>query len=337
MFGGSPVLDWVVFAASVVLVMAVDHFAFGRAAREMRFREAAIRSSLFGGAALLFAAFVFARRGRDAGADFVVAYLVEQSLSVDNLFVFLVVFSYFRVPQARQQRVLFWGIVGAVLMRAVFVVLGAEVLKRFTWAIYPFGLFLVWTGIKLGFKGDDDDDAVDPGQSSVLRLAKKYLRTTDGYEGDLFFVTRDGLRYATRLFLVLLVVEFTDVLFAVDSVPAVLAITSDLFVVYTSNIFAILGLRALFFLLAGMMSRFRYLDVGLAFVLVFIGVKMLVSQKLHVPSLVSLGVIVLILAVSITLSILRPEPSEGGEAGENREGGGADEGGEGGEGPAGRG
>jgi tellurite resistance protein TerC len=224
--------------------------------------------------------------------------------------VFLVIFSYFGVPERNQQKTLFWGIFGAVVMRLVFVLAGSALLHRFSWMMYVFGLFLVFTGVKLAFK--KEGDSVDPESSLALRVARKFLRTTKEYDGDKFFTMKDGVRYATPLFLVLIVIEFTDVVFAVDSVPAVLAISSDLFIVYTSNIFAILGLRSLYFMLAGMMSRFHYLDLGLAVILVFIGAKMLGSKFVHLPSWVSLAVIAGVLATAIIASLLRPqvEPEE---------------------------
>jgi tellurite resistance protein TerC len=207
--------------------------------------------------------------------------------------------------------VLFWGIFGAVVMRLVFVLAGSALLHRFTWMMYVFGAFLVFTGIKLALK--KEDDSMDPESSLALKIARKFLRTTKEYDGDKFFTMKEGVRHATPLFLVLIVIEFTDVVFAVDSVPAVLAISSDLFIVYTSNIFAILGLRSLYFMLAGMMSRFHYLDLGLAVILVFIGAKMLGSKFVHLPSYVSLGVIAGVLAISIIASLLR-KPDEAPES-----------------------
>jgi tellurite resistance protein TerC len=296
-------LDWAVFAAIVSVALFVDRFAFGRSER-MSFREAAIRSGFWVSIGLSFTLWVYRSLGTGAAVNYLVAYLVEESLSVDNLFVFLVIFSYFKVGEHQQQRVLFWGIFGAVVMRAIFILAGTALVHRFHWVMYLFGLFLVVTGLKLAFK--KDDEAVNPEDSFILRLARRFLRTTPEFDGDRFFTVRDGVRYATPLFLVLLVVEFTDVLFAVDSVPAVLAVSTDVFVIYSSNIFAILGLRALYFMLAGMMSRFRYLDLGLAAILVFIGSKMLLANWVKVSNWVSLGVIAGVLTAAITASLLRP-------------------------------
>lgn len=312
MLSSAKPADWAVFAAAVVLTMVLDSFVMGRSSSSrVSFRSATVRSLLAISIALLFAGFVWVRMGGEKAVTYIVAYLVEESLSVDNLFVFLVIFSYFGVPERHQQKTLFWGIFGAVVMRLLFVLAGSALLHRFSWMMYVFGLFLVFTGIKLALK--KEDESVDPESSFALRIARKFLRTTKEYDGDKFFTVKDGVRYATPLFLVLIVVEFTDVVFAVDSVPAVLAISPDLFIVYTSNIFAILGLRSLYFMLAGMMSRFHYLDLGLAVILVFIGGKMLASKFVHLPSFVSLGVIAGVLAIAIIASLLR-RPSEAPES-----------------------
>jgi tellurite resistance protein TerC len=308
MLGPATLRDWAVFAVAVVAAMLVDRLMVGKAKNAVSFREATVRSVWAITAALLFAGYVYSRMGFDKSVSYVVAYVVEKSLSVDNLFVFLVIFSYFGIREREQQRVLFWGIVGAVVMRAIFILAGSALLHRFHWMMYVFGGFLVITGLKLALK--KEGESVDPESNLALRFARKYLRTTEQREGDRFFIVKDGLRYATPLFLVLLVVEFTDVLFAVDSVPAVLAVSNDVFVVYTSNIFAILGLRSLYFMLAGMMSRFHYLDVGLAVILIFIGTKMLAAQWFKVPNLVSLGVIAGVLTVAIVASLLRPPKAE---------------------------
>ncbi|HMR80556.1 MAG TPA: TerC family protein, partial [Polyangiaceae bacterium] len=288
MLSSAAMLDWGVFAAAVVLTMLLDFALFGRTSHRISFREASVRSVLWIVVSLAFAGWVQHRMGSEKAVSYVVAYLVEKSLSVDNLFVFLVIFTYFRVKEEHQSRVLFWGVFGAVVMRAIFILAGTALLHRFHFTMYVFGAFLVFTGIKLAFKSDE---SVDLENNLALRLARKYLRTTKEFSGEKFFVIKDGVRHATPLFLVVIVVEFTDVIFAVDSVPAVLAISSDLFVVYTSNIFAIMGLRALYFMLSGMMSRFHYLDIGLAVILVFIGAKMLGADFYKIPNFVSLGVI----------------------------------------------
>lgn len=302
MLSSASTRDWVVFAAVVLGALLVDQLIFGRGSQRMSFREALVRSLYWVGLGLGFTGWIYHAMGSHAALSYLVAYLVEESLSVDNLFVFLVIFSYFGVGETQQHRTLFWGIFGAIVMRLIFIVAGTALLHRFHWMMYLFGAFLIFTGIKLGLKREDE--AVNPEDSLVLRLARRYLRTTSKFEGDKFFTVKDGVRYATPLFLVLLTVEFTDVLFAVDSVPAVLAVSTDIYVIYTSNIFAILGLRALYFLLAGMMSRFRYLDMGLAVILVFVGLKMVGSEFVKVPNWASLAVIAGVLTISIGVSLL---------------------------------
>jgi tellurite resistance protein TerC len=303
----ATLLDWGAFAAAVIGLMGVDFALFGRV-QHMSFRVAVVRSLMCLGVGIGFAGFVYARLGMDASLLYLTAYVVEESLSVDNLFVFLVLFTYFGLSESRQQRVLFWGIVGAVVMRGVFIGAGEALLHRFHWMMYVFGAFLIYTGIKLLFR---KEEASDPEDNPALKLAKRYIRTTSEYHGDHFWVIKDGKRYATPLFLVLIVIEMTDVIFAVDSVPAVLAISHDTFVIYTSNIMAILGLRALYFVLSGMMGRFHHLGTGLALILLFIGAKMVASHLLPVPTWVSLGVIMGILTGAIGLSLLRPKPAGG--------------------------
>lgn len=303
----ATLLDWGAFAAAVVGLMTVDLLIFGRS-HHMSFREAAIRSLMCIGVGIGFSVFVYARMGKDPSLQYLTAYLVEESLSVDNLFVFLVLFNYFGLTESRQQRVLFWGIVGAVVMRGVFIGAGAQLLKQFHWMMYVFGGFLIYTGFKLLVRKEEE---ANPEDNPALKLARRYIRTTQDYHGDRFSIMQDGKRYATPLFLVLVVIELTDLIFAVDSVPAVLAISDNTFVVYTSNIMAILGLRALYFVLAGMMGRFHYLGTGLAIILLFIGSKMVASKFFHLPTWASLGVIVSVLTGSVGLSLLRPMPAAG--------------------------
>jgi tellurite resistance protein TerC len=302
MSGAVRPVDWAVFGGIVLLSLALDRAVFGGVKARVSFREAAIRSVFFILVGLGFGVYVAAREGQNAAVTYLLAYLVEESLSVDNLFVFLVLFTYFRVSEAQQQRVLVWGVLGAIVMRALFIFLGSALLHRFHFMIFVFGGFLLFTGAKLLVRKEEE---VDPEDNVALRLARRYLRTTKETHGDHFFVVKDGQRYATPLFLVLVVVEFTDVLFAVDSVPAVLAISNDVFVVYTSNIMAILGLRALYFVLSGMMSRFHYLGTGLAVILILIGAKMVASPFVHVSSLHSLIAIGAVLAVAVCASLLR--------------------------------
>ena len=297
-------IDWAVFGAVVLLSLLLDRAVFGGPKATVSFREASIRSVFFVLVGLGFSAYVYVREDANAAVTYLLAYVVEESLSIDNLFVFLVLFTYFRVSESQQQRVLVWGIAGAIVMRGIFIFLGSALLQRFSWMVFVFGGFLLFTGAKLLFRKEEE---VDPEDNLALRLARRYLRTTTATDGDHFFVVKDGVRYATPLFLVLIVVEFTDLLFAVDSVPAVLAISDDIYVVYTSNIMAILGLRALYFVLHGMMSKFHYLGTGLAVILIFIGAKMVASPFIHLSSVASLAVIGVVLAASITLSLLRKE------------------------------
>src|SRR3954468_4674651 len=302
--------EWAVFAAVVIGVMAIDIALLGKRGRHMSFREAVVRSLFNVAAGLLFGGFVWWRLVRDLAASYLVAYLVEESLSVDNLFVFLIIFSYFKLSESRQHRVLAWGVAGAMGMRTIFIFAGAALLHRFHWLTYAFGGFLIYTGVKLAIR--KEEAAVNPEDNVALKLARRFLRTTEEYHEDHFTVVKDGVRYATPLFLVLVVIEVTDLLFAVDSVPAVLAVSKDVFIVYTSNIMAILGLRALYFVLSGMMNRFHYLGTGLALILIFIGVKMAIVHFVPIPSLVSLAVIVVLLAGSIVLSLLRPPDGDAG-------------------------
>lgn len=298
---------WVAFCAATVVLLVLDMFVFHRHAHEPTLRESALWTVFWCSLALAFnVAIWYWARPTDA-IHFLTGYLVEWSLSMDNVFVFLVIFGYFGVPLRYQYRVLFWGIFGAIVMRLTFILVLSEVLERWGWVLYFFGAFLVFTGIKLATAHGGE---THPDQNLVLRIARKYLRVAPGLHGDKFFIRRDGRLYVTSLFLVLLVIESTDVLFAVDSVPAIFGITSDRFIIFTSNVFAIMGLRALYFLLAGVMNLFRYLTYGLSAVLVFIGVKMLIHHWWKPAPWVSLAVIVALLGTSIVASLIaaRREP-----------------------------
>ena len=299
---GSPVL-WIGFTVFVLAMLVLDLSVFHRRAHDVRMREALIWTGVWIGMALLFNLGVYRWFGAKTGLEFLTGYLIEKALSVDNIFVFLVIFSYFRVPGALQHRVLFWGILGALVTRAIFILLGAALLHRFHWVVYLFGAFLVFTGIKLLLQGESE---VHPERNPVLRLFARLVPSVSDYRGARFSVVEAGRRYATPLLTVLVVVETTDLVFAVDSIPAIFAVTRDPFIVYTSNIFAILGLRALFFVLAGTMEKFHYLQVGLGLVLAFVGVKMLLADVYKVPIGISLGVIAALLAGSIVASLLLP-------------------------------
>jgi len=309
---GTPLL-WAGFTAGVIVLLAVDLLVFHRRAHEVGHREALAWSVGWVALALLFNLGVYRWFGHRHGLEFFTGYLIELSLSVDNLFVFLLIFSTFGVPAAYQHRVLFWGILGAQIMRAVFILIGAALLQAFQWIIFVFGAFLVYTGGKILLSRGTE---VHPERNPVLKIFGKVFPSVPEFDGARFFTRRNGRRVATALLPVLLVVEATDVVFAVDSIPAIFAVTKDPFIVYTSNIFAILGLRSFYFLLASAMGRFRYLKVGLGIVLLFVGVKMVVSEWMPIPIEGSLLVVVTVLAGSILASVLRPatavEQSAGG-------------------------
>ena len=301
-------LWWVLFNVFVIVLLALDLTVFHRKAHKVSIREALLSASFWVGLALAFNVGVYFFRGHDAALKFLTGYVIEESLSVDNLFVFLVIFSYFRVPEDLQHRVLFWGIVGALVMRAVFILLGVALIHKFHWIMYIFGFFLLYTGFKLVFGKEKE---IEPEKNPVLKSFRKIMPVTDNYEGDKFFIRRGAQLFATPLMIVLLVVETTDIVFAVDSIPAVLSISTDPFIVYTSNVFAILGLRSIFFALSGLMQIFHYLHYGLGVILAFVGLKMILSDIYHIPIVVALGTIAGILAVSIIISILKAPKAKG--------------------------
>jgi len=294
------VLLWIVFNAFVLGMLALDLLVFHRKAHAVSLREAFTWSVVWISLALIFNLGIYFLWGSEKAMEFLAGYLIEKSLSVDNIFVFIMIFSYFAVPSMYQHRILFWGILGALVMRAIFIAAGAALLSAFHWIIYIFGGFLVITGIKMFFAGDEK---IEPEKNPAVVLLRRWMPITKDYRGQRFFVRIDGRLWATPLFVVLLVIETTDVIFAVDSIPAIFAITLDPFIVYTSNIFAILGLRALYFLLAGILEMFRYLKIGLSFVLCFVGIKMMIVEVYHFPTWVSLSVIAVVLAITIWLSL----------------------------------
>lgn len=312
MFG--DLLPWILFLLFVGGMLALDLGVFHRDAHEVSRREALAWSTVWIGLAILFNIGVYVVRGQEAGLEWTTGYLIEKSLSVDNVFVFLLIFSAFSVPAAYQHRVLFWGIVGALIMRAILIAFAGILLDSLHWMIYVFGAFLIVTAVKIVRSGHA---APSLESNRLVRLAKRFAPVTEGYEGQSFFVRRDGVRYMTPLFLVLLLVESTDLVFAVDSIPAIYAITDDPFIVFTSNIFAILGLRALYFVLAGYLAGLRYLKPALGTVLAFVGAKMILVDAVKVPPLLSLAVISIILGVAIVASLIvarqaggmSPEPS----------------------------
>jgi tellurite resistance protein TerC len=296
-------LLWGIFNLFVIAMLALDLGVFHRKEHEVRIREALFWSVFWIALSLLFNLGIYFWQGPRPALEFLTGYLLEKSLSVDNIFVFLMIFTYFRVPYIHQHKVLFWGILGALIMRALFILVGITLIQRFHWVIYVMGAFLIITGIKMATQKDAD---IHPERNPVLRLVRRFVRVTEDYEGGHFFVRRGGQLLATPLFIVVLVVETTDVIFAVDSIPAILAITLDPFIVYTSNVFAILGLRALYFALAGVMRLFHYLPYGLSFILVFVGIKMLLVDIYKVPVGIALGTVAGVLLISVLASILFP-------------------------------
>ena len=295
-----PLWGWAALLAGITALLIGDLLIVHRRPHAVGFREAAIESSVWIALGVSFTGVVALWFGGDAAGEYITGYLIEKSLSIDNVFVWAVLFSYFAVPREYQFRVLFWGIFGALVMRAIFIFAGVALLERFEWVLYVFGAFLVVTAVRIARHQETE---VHPERNPVLKLLQRVVPSTNEYDGQKMFTRRTGRRLATPLFVVLVLVETTDVVFAVDSVPAILAISREPFIVFSSNAFAILGLRALYFLLAGLTGRFRYLNIGLGFILGFVGVKMLVSEVYHAPTWLSLAVITTALAVSITASL----------------------------------
>jgi tellurite resistance protein TerC len=305
---GTPAL-WIGFNLFVLTMLALDLGVFQRKAHVVTWREAAVWSAVWIGLALAFNAILYLWQGRDIGLQFLTGYLIEKSLSVDNIFIFVLLFSAFAVPPAYQHRVLFWGVLGALIMRGALIGMGTALVEAFHSMLYLFGAFLVVTGIRLAVHREQ---AVHLDKHPVARLARRLFPVTEGYESARFIVRRQGRRWVTPLLIVLLLIESTDLLFALDSIPAIFAVTTDPFIVYTSNVFAILGLRSLYFLLAGSVERFAYLKYGLAAILVLVGIKMLIADFYHVPIALSLGLIAVILAVAIVVSLVRTRHTDGG-------------------------
>lgn len=298
---------WIGFHVFIFIMLALDLGVFNKNSHKISLKEALTWVVVWVSLAILFNIFIYYEFGKTKALEFLTGYVIEYSLSVDNIFVFILIFTYFGVKPEYQHRVLFWGILGALVMRAIFIFAGVALINKFHWIVLIFGGFLVYTGIQMLFQ---KDTAVDPEKNPVVKFFRKFLPVTDDYHGDRLIIRKDHRLFATPLFLVLLVIESSDLIFAVDSIPAILAISKDQFIVYTSNIFAILGLRSLYFAIAGIMGYFRYLKVGLAFVLTFVGAKMLLAYfNMEIPIAVSLLVIVSILTVSILASVVI-KPSE---------------------------
>jgi tellurite resistance protein TerC len=297
-------LLWIGFGVLVVIMLTLDLGVFNRKSHEVRIKEAILWSLVWITIALGFNAVIFFTEGSEAAVNFLTGYLIEKSLSVDNLFVFLLIFTFFGVPGQYQHKVLFWGIIGALVMRGIFIAAGIALISLLHWTIYFLGAFLVYTGIKIGIHHNEN---VHPEKNPIVKFFQKFVPITNTYHQNRFFIRDKGRLFATPLFVALVVIESTDVVFAVDSIPAILGITTDPFLVYTSNIFAILGLRAMYFALAGMMKLFRYLHYGLSAVLVFIGIKMVIADWVKMPVWLALGMVGTILVISVTASILIKE------------------------------
>ncbi len=298
-------LTWTLFNVFIVCMLALDLGVFHKKSHTVSMKEALVWSGVWIGLALLFNIGLWYWKGTESALQFFTGYLIEKSLSVDNIFVFLMVFSYFQVPSLYQHKILFWGIIGALIMRAIFIFAGVELIEKFHWTIYIFGALLIFTGIKMALQ---KDKKLEPDKNPVVRFFKKIFNVTDQYHGDKFFVRLNAKTVATPMFIVLIVIETTDLIFAVDSIPAILAITRDPFIVFTSNVFAILGLRSLYFALAGIMNLFHYLHYGLSAILIFVGGKMMLVDIYKIPIELSLCVVAGILILSVCLSLwLKPK------------------------------
>lgn len=295
---------WIGFNLFVLLMLALDLGVFNRKAHVVSVKEALTWSGVWISLALTFNGLIYYWFGEAKAVEFLTGYLIEKSLSIDNIFVFVLVFGYFQIPAIYQHKILFWGILGALVMRIIFIFAGVALIQQFHWTVYIFGLFLIYTGYKMF---TEKGTAIDPANNPVIKFFRRMMPVTNQLHGDRFFVKLDGKRYATPLFLVLILIETTDLIFAVDSIPAILAITQDQFIVYTSNVFAILGLRSLYFALAHVVDRFVYLSYGLAIILVFVGLKMVMVDVYKIPTFISLLVIALILTASIVLSFIKTE------------------------------
>jgi tellurite resistance protein TerC len=298
---GTSIFFWIGFHLFIFIMLALDLGVFHKKTHKVPVKEAVVWSAVWISLALLFNIFVFFEFGKTKALEFLTGYVIEYSLSVDNIFVFILIFSYFAVNDQYQHKILFWGILGALIMRGVFIFTGVALINRFKWVVIIFGGFLVFTGIRMLFQ---KEEKVDPEKNTIVKFFRRFLPVTSSMHGDKLIIIQKRRLYATPLFLVLLIIESSDLIFAVDSIPAILAISKHTFIVYTSNIFAILGLRSLYFAIAGMMGYFRYLKIGLAFVLTFVGLKMLTSYlHFEIPIVTSLGIIISILMVSILASV----------------------------------
>lgn len=291
---------WIVFSLFLIIMLALDLGVFHKHSHIVEFKESIIWSCIWIGLALIFNGGIFYFAGNTKGMEFLTGYLIEKSLSIDNIFIIALIFSYFGVPREYQHRVLFWGVIGALIMRAILIALGSTLIKEFSWIIYIFGAFLVITGVKMYFQ---NQQSIHPDKNPLVRLFKKFFTVSKEFHGEKFFVKLNGKSVATPLFIVLILVETTDLIFAVDSIPAIFAVTQDTFIVFTSNAFAILGLRSLYFALAGVMHKFHYLKAGLSVILIFVGIKMILIDIYKIPIGISLGFITLVIVISVYASL----------------------------------
>ena len=298
-----PLWVWFSFVGAVLAMLALDLGVFHRKSHTVTVREALLWSTVWVALSLAFATFVYLWQGPQKGTEFLTGYLLEKALAVDNIFVFVLVFSFFKTPALYQHRVLFWGVIGALVMRGAMIALGASLIHQFHWILYVFGAFLLVTGIRMLVQKHEEN--VDLSNNAVVRFVRRTFRVTDTYDGQKFFTVKNGVRFATPLFLTLVFIEVSDLVFAVDSIPAIFAVTTDPFIVFTSNVLAILGLRSMYFLLAGVVHRFVYLKTGLSFILVFIGIKMILLDLYKLPTVVSLGVIATVLVISVLASLAK--------------------------------
>ncbi len=298
------VVFWTIFNIGILCLLVLDLVVLNRKNEKVSVKSALWWSAFWIGLAAAFNIFIYFWKGKDPAIQFLTGYLIEESLSVDNLFVFMLIFNYFKVPSEHQRKVLFWGIIGALVLRGVFILVGVTLIENFHWTIYILGVFLVITGVKMIVSQDKE---VNPEKNPIIDLVNRFMKVTKTYEGDRFFVRKDNILYATPLFIVVLVVETTDVVFAVDSIPAILAVSTDSFIVYTSNVFALLGLRSLYFALAGLMQLFHYINYGLAIILSFIGVKLLISGFYEINMKYALLFVAIVLILSVVASILFPK------------------------------
>ena len=295
---------WLLFNAGVLTLLVLDLFVFNRKTETVSVKSALWWSAFWVGLAIAFNIFVYYWKGQEAALEFVTGYLIEESLSVDNLFVFMILFNYFRVPSSMQRKVLFWGIMGALVLRATFIIVGVELIEKFEWTVYILGAFLVYTGVKMAFNSDSE---MEPEKNPLLTFINKFIPVSKSYDRDKFFTRINGKLFATPLFVVVIIIETTDIVFAADSIPAILAVTRDPFIVYTSNVFALLGLRSLYFALAGIMQLFHYIHYGLSLILAFIGVKLLIQKYYHIDMRIALLVVAGILGLSVFFSIMFPK------------------------------